>query len=137
MLADTSCCGPCKTESSQKPVPVHPRLADALSDWRKQCVYTKPGDGFLPAGAIGVGDRVGDKRSCANTSGRLHKELESRNALAGTRFAIRIRRCCEPWALNSKLCRSCCVIQHCDPHWMSIPRQSRRPNMQRRLLCWR
>jgi integrase len=36
--------GPCKTEASQKPVPVHPRLADALSDWRKQCVYTKPDD---------------------------------------------------------------------------------------------
>jgi len=36
--------GPCKTESSQKPVPVHPRLADALSDWRKQCVYTKADD---------------------------------------------------------------------------------------------
>ena len=36
--------GPCKTESSQKPVPVHPRLADALSDWPQQCVYTKPDD---------------------------------------------------------------------------------------------
>ena len=36
--------GTCKTESSQKPVPVHPRLADALSDWRKQCAYTKPDD---------------------------------------------------------------------------------------------
>jgi len=36
--------GPCETESSQKPVPVNPRLADALSDWRKQCVYTRPDD---------------------------------------------------------------------------------------------
>ena len=36
--------GPCKTESSQKPVPVHPLLADALSAWRKQCAYTKPDD---------------------------------------------------------------------------------------------
>jgi integrase len=36
--------GPCKTESSQKPVPVNPLLADALSDWRKQCAYTKPDD---------------------------------------------------------------------------------------------
>jgi integrase len=36
--------GPCKTESSQKPVPVHPLLADALSDWRKQCAYTKLDD---------------------------------------------------------------------------------------------
>lgn len=34
--------GPCKTESSQKPVPVHPLLSDALSEWRKKCVYTKP-----------------------------------------------------------------------------------------------
>ena len=49
--------------------------------------------GFLPAGVIGVGDRIGDKRSCANTFGRLHKELESRNASAGTRFVTRIRRC--------------------------------------------
>jgi integrase len=36
--------GPCKTESSQKPVPVHPFLADALSQWRKQCAYTKAED---------------------------------------------------------------------------------------------
>jgi integrase len=36
--------GPFKTETSQKPVPVHPLLADALSDWRKQCAYTKPDD---------------------------------------------------------------------------------------------
>jgi integrase len=36
--------GPCKTESSQKPVPVHPLLAEALSGWRKQCAFTKPDD---------------------------------------------------------------------------------------------
>ena len=36
--------GPCKTESSQKLVPVHPLLADALSEWRTLCTYTKPDD---------------------------------------------------------------------------------------------
>jgi integrase len=36
--------GPCKTESSQKPVPVHPFLANALLQWRKQCVSVKPED---------------------------------------------------------------------------------------------
>jgi integrase len=36
--------GPCKTESSQKPVPVHPFIADTLLQWRKQCVSTKPED---------------------------------------------------------------------------------------------
>ena len=36
--------GPCKTESSQKPVPVHPLVADALLAWRKQSTYIKPDD---------------------------------------------------------------------------------------------
>ena len=36
--------GPCKTESSQKPVPVHPLVADALLAWRKQSTYVGPDD---------------------------------------------------------------------------------------------
>lgn len=36
--------GPCKTESSQKPVPMHPTLADALMQWRKRCTYIEPND---------------------------------------------------------------------------------------------
>jgi integrase len=36
--------GPCKTESSQKPVPLHPTLADALMQWRKRSTYIKPED---------------------------------------------------------------------------------------------
>jgi len=36
--------GPCKTESSQKPVPLHPIVCDALEKWRSQSSYRKPGD---------------------------------------------------------------------------------------------
>lgn len=36
--------GPCKTESSQKPVPIHPLLADALLEWRKRARYTAADD---------------------------------------------------------------------------------------------
>jgi integrase len=36
--------GPCKTESSQKSMPMHPTLADALMQWRKRCTYIKPED---------------------------------------------------------------------------------------------
>src|ERR1700747_251830 len=36
--------GPCKTESSQKPVPVHPTVLEALSEWRGVCLYNKLGD---------------------------------------------------------------------------------------------
>src|ERR1700731_668987 len=36
--------GPCKTEASQKPVPVHPLVADALLAWRKQSTYLEADD---------------------------------------------------------------------------------------------
>jgi integrase len=36
--------GPCKTESSQKPVPLHPSIAEALIQWRKACRYDKTDD---------------------------------------------------------------------------------------------
>ena len=32
--------GPCKTESSQKPVPVHPTVLEALANWRKGSKFT-------------------------------------------------------------------------------------------------
>ena len=31
--------GSCKTESSQKPVPIHPILADSLVQWREHCLH--------------------------------------------------------------------------------------------------
>ena len=36
--------GQCKTEASQKPVPVHPILAEALIEWRERCRYRESGD---------------------------------------------------------------------------------------------
>src|ERR1700686_1246379 len=36
--------GPCKTESSQKPVPVHPTVLEELGKWRELCRYNKSGD---------------------------------------------------------------------------------------------
>ncbi|MGA8907873.1 MAG: site-specific integrase [Acidobacteriaceae bacterium] len=36
--------GPCKTESSQKPVPLHPFVAEALAEWRGKSRYRKTDD---------------------------------------------------------------------------------------------
>jgi integrase len=36
--------GPCKTESSQRPVPMHPILAEALLHWKRGARYTQPND---------------------------------------------------------------------------------------------
>jgi integrase len=36
--------GPCKTESSQKPVPIHPLIVDALGKWKERQHYPKLDD---------------------------------------------------------------------------------------------
>lgn len=36
--------GPCKTESSQKPVPVHPTVLEALAKWKESSHYVGPDD---------------------------------------------------------------------------------------------
>ena len=36
--------GPCKTEASQKPVPVHPTVLKTLSEWRRTCRYNESDD---------------------------------------------------------------------------------------------
>lgn len=36
--------GPRKTESSQKPVPIHPRVCEALLKWKEQSPYRRPED---------------------------------------------------------------------------------------------
>jgi len=36
--------GPCKTEASQKPIPLDPCLAEALEVWRRHTPYKTPGD---------------------------------------------------------------------------------------------
>ena len=36
--------GLCKTESSQRPVPIHPTLAEALLHWKSVARYTQPND---------------------------------------------------------------------------------------------
>jgi integrase len=48
--------GPCKTESSQKPVPIHPLTAEALNNWKVKRPYRKP-DGWVFASRRHCGRR--------------------------------------------------------------------------------
>jgi integrase len=42
--------GPCKTESSQKPVPIHPLIVEALLLWREHQSHRKPDDWVFASG---------------------------------------------------------------------------------------
>ena len=41
--------GLCKTESSQKPVPLHPLLAETLAQWRERSANRKSEDWVFPS----------------------------------------------------------------------------------------
>ena len=81
--------GPCKTEASQKPVPVHPTVLKALIGWRRTCRYDKSDDWVFATDGIVAGHRSGAKPFCEDTFVRSRSGPEFRNDSDGTRFDIR------------------------------------------------
>lgn len=55
--------GPCKTEASQKPVPLDPLLAKTLRTWRVHTKYKASGDGSSPAHTATAEGHTGGNRS--------------------------------------------------------------------------
>ena len=78
--------GPCKTESSQKPVPVHPTVLETLAKWKEVCRYTKPDDWVFASRQHRDGSQSGARRSYANTFGPLRSASGFRNDLVGHTF---------------------------------------------------
>jgi len=84
--------GRCKTESSQKPVPLHPLLGEALLDWRKTCKFTGADDWIFAVECTRADDHTGAPRSFATTSAPLPRLSISRSASAGIPSGTRIPR---------------------------------------------
>jgi integrase len=63
--------GPCKTEASQKPVPLDPELAEVLLMWRRQSPYPTDDDWSLRARPAKGSCRTGPSPSSVFISGRL------------------------------------------------------------------
>ena len=61
--------GRCKTEASQKPVPVHSILAAALILWRDHCKYPEPDDWVFANDIFAVAIRIGVRQSFEELSG--------------------------------------------------------------------
>jgi hypothetical protein len=78
--------GPCKTESSQKPVPLHPLLAETLVQWQERSAKKSLKIGPSLAGGMGAGNRAGDTRSYAGTFGQRQIIRELKNASHGILF---------------------------------------------------
>ena len=85
--------GPCKTEASQKPVPLDPRLVRTLRAWRRMRDSVNRRTGFSPVQSARGSFLSGDRPSCDITFGRQRSRWASPNELAGIPFDIRIQRC--------------------------------------------
>jgi integrase len=82
----------CKTESSQKPVPIHPLVADAQLKWRKRSKYRQSED-WIFASRHSHGEKpYWGKQSCRSICDQRLRNWESKNDLAGTPSAIPTRR---------------------------------------------
>ena len=126
--------GRCKTEASQKPVPVHSILAAALILWRDHCKYREPDDwvfanehhrGRHPYWGQAILRRI--VRPLAERIG-IRKRIG-----CATRFLpTPTRRCLGAWGRNSKSCRNSCGIPRYGPRLISTLRRSRRLSTRHR-----
>jgi integrase len=118
--------GRCKTEASQKPVPVHPILAAALIHWRDHCKYREPDDWVFANEHHRGRHPYWGQAILRRIIRPIARELGFGNELAGTHFATPIRRYSGVLERNSKSCRNFCGIRRCVPPSTSTPRRSRR-----------
>jgi hypothetical protein len=87
--------GPCKTESSQKPVPVHQTALEALSKWREACRYNKSDDWVFASSGTVAGSQSGARRFCAGTFALRRSGSEFRSNSDGILSVTLTQLCCE------------------------------------------
>jgi integrase len=94
--------GPCKTESSRKPVPVHPTVLEALAKWKEASQYIGPDDWVFASRRHRGRKRYGARRSYASTFVQLRSASGFRNGLDGIRSGTHSRLCCEASVQSSR-----------------------------------
>jgi len=126
--------GPCKTESSQKHIPLDPYLAEALRAWLEHVRYNRPED-WVFANPRMKGRQPYWGQEIMRRVIRLSRfSWESPNTLGGgTPSRTHIRPSCGQTGRISKLCRNCSGTPPAGSRWTPIHKQSRHNNAKRRV----
>jgi integrase len=85
--------GICKTEASQKLVPLHQCLADALHEWRRQSSYGKREDRVFASPHSQGKAPIGRNRSCDTTLVPRRGESNRKSTLGGTPSGTPTQQC--------------------------------------------
>lgn len=94
--------GPCKTESSQKPVPVHQPFWRHSRNGKKHAGTTSPMTGSLRAEGTVAGNQSGARQYCAGIFGPLRSRSEFRSDSDGIRSGTPTQLFCEASEQSSK-----------------------------------
>jgi hypothetical protein len=130
--------GPCKTESSQKPVPVHPTISEALAKWREGSRFTKCDDWVFASrrhrGRKPIWGQAILRKYIRPVALRLGIEKRFGRHTFQHTYSTLLRSV----GTEFKVMQELCGILPYDPHWMSTHRRSRRQNMRlkQRSLPW-
>jgi integrase len=94
--------GPCKTESSQKPVPLHFAVAQCLMEWKTRSAYTKSEDWLFASRWQRGRKPIQVKRFCGSIFVRLPSAWVLKSNSDGIHSDTPIRLYCEVWERSSK-----------------------------------
>ena len=102
--------GECKTEASRKPVPLDPRLAESLYNWRLASPYPRTRIGSLQVRIRMENCRTGPAHFIGRISCQQPRNWESRES-AGIPSAAPMRHASRPTVRMSRRCKNCCAMQ--------------------------
>jgi len=125
--------GPCKTESSQKPVPVHPLMIETLVTWKEQQRYREPDDWvFASKRYRGRKPYWGQEILRKSILPRAH-ELGIEERFGWHTFRHTYSTLVRSVGTEFKVMQE--LLRHSSLHrlWTSTPRRSLRQNMPRRM----
>src|SRR5215472_11552144 len=125
--------GICKTEVSQKPVPLHESLAQALLEWRRHTSFRKREDWVFASP-----HSSGKRPYWAQAIMRYHvapaaRRIQLQKRVGWHTFRHTYATMLKQVGLTSKSCKSCSGIPRCDARWTHTPKQSYPPG---KTLCF-
>ena len=125
--------GPCKTESSQKPIPLDPYLAEALRAWLEHVRYNRPEDWVFANPRMKGRQPYWGQEIMRRVIRPIALQLGITKHIGWHTFRHRIRPFYGQTGRTSKLCRNCSGTPPVGSRWTPIHKQSRHKNAKRRV----
>jgi len=125
--------GPCKTESSQKPIPLDPYLAEALRAWLEHVRYNRPEDWVFANPRMKGRQPYWGQEIMRRVIRPIALQLGITKHIGWHTFRHTYSTLLRANRRTSKSCRNCSGTPPAGSRWTPIHKQSRHKNAKRRV----